>query len=482
MHAMKKTGKHSISPLVLTSAVLLMILNIIRVLRVPITHDEGLTHKDYMNSSFLDIISFEKVSANNHVLNTLLAKCSVAIFKDIPLFLRLDNILAQLLYMFFGYLVLSKIFKDRFIIFLGFLILNLNPFLFDFWGLCRGYGLSISFMMGSISFFIVYLVSRSGNQLKYSLAFAIASVYSNFASLNFYLALLITIPLNASFLDNSYKGLSKKEVRILILSGIVLATQIAYPIFKLKADHQLYYGGDNGFISDTIRTLVADSFFITDTNSTFVLLFSYTVAIALLWITYRSIKLYLNKPVNRQQQITLCLSLLIIIPVIATILQHYILGTKFLISRTALLFLPLFFLSLLTEHQGSKSISRYILPVIISLVSLVNFCVHLNMNTTWSWTYDRFDSDMMKRVVYESGALGRPVRLYPFWIFAPSLQYYAETRYMGKFYEIEHDKSGPRADTSFDYYYILKAQMPLMPSIYKIDTMYDDKYVLLKKR
>lgn len=482
MHAMKKTGKHTLRLAVFTSAVLLIILNIIRVLRVPITHDEGITHKDYMNSSFMDIISFEKASANNHVLNTLLAKCSVAIFKDIPLFLRLDNILAQLFYMLFGYLVLSKIFKDRLMIILGFLVLNLDPFLFDFWGLCRGYGLSISFMMGSIFFFIAYLVSRSSNHLIYSLAFAVASVYSNFASLNFYLALLTTITLNAFFLDNSHNGLRKKEVRMLILSGIILAALIAYPIFKLKADHQLYYGGDNGFISDTIRTLVADSFFITDTNSTFVLLFSYTVVLALLWIAYRSIKLYLNKPLNRQQQITACLYLLLIIPVIATILQHYLLGTKFLISRTALFFLPLFLLALLSGQPGSNSISWYILPIVISTVALVNFCAHLDMDTSWSWADDRFDSDMMKRVVHESGAQGRPVRLYPFWIFAPSLQYYAETCYKGKFYEIVHDKSGPKADTSFDYYYILKTQMPLIPSIYKIDTMYDDQYVLLKRR
>jgi hypothetical protein len=78
---------------------------------------------------------------------------------------------------------------------LGFLLLNLNPYMLEFFSLARGYGLALGFMMCSIYFCLRYLESRERGPLNVFLAslFAGLSLLSSFPFANYYLGMCVVI-------------------------------------------------------------------------------------------------------------------------------------------------------------------------------------------------------------------------------------------------------------------------------------------------
>jgi len=181
----------------------------LRAARVPFTYDEAASYMRYIDTSvpsvfdtnLLSVFNFEV--ATNHVLNTALTKLSYTVAGASELALRLPNVFGYVLYLGFAALTLRRLSDPRFA--LGaFLLLNLNPYLLDFFALSRGYGLSLGLLMGSLFFFLRCLEpSITGRidrrDLLYSLALACAAVMANFALLNVYISMLCVLVFAAAF-------------------------------------------------------------------------------------------------------------------------------------------------------------------------------------------------------------------------------------------------------------------------------------------
>jgi hypothetical protein len=167
---------------------------ILRAARVPFTIDEASTYLNYLASNVMAV--FDLNSANNHFLNTLLAKIACGLGGSSEFVLRIPNLLAYLVYLLFSFRILDRFVKNKVIVIGGYLLLNLNPYVLDFFSLCRGYGLSLGFLMAALFFFFSFLdnptsSSKEGCQnLSRSLAAASLAVLSNFSLLNVYLSLV----------------------------------------------------------------------------------------------------------------------------------------------------------------------------------------------------------------------------------------------------------------------------------------------------
>src|ERR1700758_5553931 len=120
----------------------LIVLDVYKALHTSFTIDESDTYLHWVNSSFMDIISYERPGTNNHILNTLLMKFSQALFGSSELALRLPNITAHFFYLLFSFKIFTKYCKPHAILF--FVLINANPFLIDFFSLGRGYGFAIA--------------------------------------------------------------------------------------------------------------------------------------------------------------------------------------------------------------------------------------------------------------------------------------------------------------------------------------------------
>ena len=172
----------------------LLVYVILRAIRVPLTIDEAATYRRYLSTDFWALFDFS--TANNHFLNTLLSKVSTHIGGNSEFILRLPTLLGYSFYLLFSCLIVSRL-KNRLMALGGFLFLNVQPYLLDFFSLCRGYGLSLAFMLGAAHFYLSFLRKRCGpkengtRDLAFSFALAAFSVMANFTLLNFYLALLI---------------------------------------------------------------------------------------------------------------------------------------------------------------------------------------------------------------------------------------------------------------------------------------------------
>lgn len=129
---------------------------IAKAINYPITHDEAGTvfqYVDYKPYSIWNIMFWYHPLGNNHILNTLLTKLSVAIFGMKIWSLRLPNILSFLVFFYFSYQLVKTYIKQDALRFAALLLLCCHPFMLDFFALCRGYGMSLAFLMGTISFF-----------------------------------------------------------------------------------------------------------------------------------------------------------------------------------------------------------------------------------------------------------------------------------------------------------------------------------------
>ena len=173
----------------------------IRAARVPLTYDEAASYIRYIDTSApsvfdttaLSIFNFEV--ATNHFVNTLLTKVSVVVAGNSELVLRIPNLIGYAMFLVFSALILWRCVRP-WIAAAGLLLLNLNPYVLDFFGLSRGYGLSLGFLMGAM-FFLFRLLDRvqarqdASHDASGTFAFALAGVMSNFALLNVWLVVVV---------------------------------------------------------------------------------------------------------------------------------------------------------------------------------------------------------------------------------------------------------------------------------------------------
>src|SRR5262249_21108054 len=115
------------------------------------------------------------------------------LFGNTELSLRLPTLFGYLLYLGGGVWLLMRL-QNVWLSIAGFLLLNLNPFLLDFFFLSRGYGLALGFLMLSLALFTnAYLHKTKPDFILYLFGSAAAgglAVLANFAFLDFYAPLL----------------------------------------------------------------------------------------------------------------------------------------------------------------------------------------------------------------------------------------------------------------------------------------------------
>jgi hypothetical protein len=195
-----------------------------RAVRVPLTYDEAATYIRYIahigpefDAGPLAIFNFEV--ATNHLLSTALTKLATVAAGSSELVLRLPALLGYAMYLWFSAGILRRL-TGSLVAVAGLLLLNLNPYLLDFFALSRGYGLGIGLMMGALSFWM-------RGDFRSTLLFASAAVLANFSMLNVYLALVLTglawtslRPGNASTTESAGTNASTKSF---VLLGAVAA-------------------------------------------------------------------------------------------------------------------------------------------------------------------------------------------------------------------------------------------------------------------
>ncbi len=421
-----------------------MLYIIIRTLNVGVTYDECWTMNDFVNQSVLHIINFTPCDANNHIVNTLLIKLLFSLGNHSIYVARLPNVLAFIFYLYFSYLIANRFITGT-IGFATFLLLLLNPFLLDFFGLARGYGIALAFEMGSIYYLIRFIRTKQTRYVLIALIAGAFAVLSNLALLNFWVSILWIIFL----VSLAHNGFNFKKI---LISGIVctavLAAILYEPIRKLSEHKNLFYGGNNGFYSDTLVSLTKYTCYTPHVSSITYCLLNLFIIIFLVLV---GVSCYFQHALLSDKNILL---LILLSAIFATIVQHYFIGTLYLIDRTALFFYPLIILVLCySVREFPLLFYGQIVLYFMVLCFGINFFNKANFYKTAVWYYDAHTKNILNLINEEGRKKGVKKSLDFSWPFQCSVKYYlAEKEY--PFIE-NHQKDMWDFEPNADYYIYL---------------------------
>lgn len=167
----------------------------VRAYTVSFTYDEAYTYLEHVLKNVFYQTVQDKMGGNHHLLNVWGMWLSHAMFGDGEFALRLPNLLAYI-----GYLYASarlSLQARGTILTIGcFALLNLHPYLIDFFSLARGYGIANGFMM--LSLWQAWRYLREGHHLRrvvLAAVLAALSVMAHVIMVNFLLAFAGTMAL-----------------------------------------------------------------------------------------------------------------------------------------------------------------------------------------------------------------------------------------------------------------------------------------------
>lgn len=461
------------------TSLLLVAFNIVRISSVSITHDEALTYQRYVSQSYDAIVNNPQLTANNHILNSVLAKFFISTFADDIFFLRLPSLIGHIIYLLFSLLVARRLFRQNLWAIGCFLLLQLNPFMFEFWGLSRGYGLAIALLMGSLHFLLQYLQKHKPTTLIFSFLFLAAGIYTNFSLLNVATGIITVLIVNVLAINKKRFTLNTAIVSAGALAAIYFL--VSRPIATLRARKELYYGGETGFIKDTIGSLLQESFYLKKNTD---VVFIMAVCIAALVILSGIAWIVKTVMAGNKEHITgLSLWLLLTVPAFAILVQHWVFDTKFLIDRTALFFYPLFFVYVLYSLSKTKVPEPWRKAIVAGLLALfiVNFITNASVSTTRIWHYDSHTPWLVDRMVNLKKNEGK-IKVYYDWMYEPSIRYYVPRNNAEDFDHLEGRYESVYEKTAYDFYLVRPWEIEKIPDIYTVDTVFADSTFYLYKR
>lgn len=209
---------------------LVFILICLRAFFIPFSHDEASTFFFYVQSD--NYLPYKAhVYTNNHVLNSALANICYHLAGTHPFVLRIPNLLAFLV-LCFGVFNFFKYFNKTSsrLILVCFFILTFN--FLDFFELCRGYGLSLAFMVAGLSYLQDYF---TGREFKRLVQFSVGWQLALAANLTLVVCFTMLLALILFFQWRHKLLLNKNNIILQLLNIGILVFWIKFSLFYKKS-------------------------------------------------------------------------------------------------------------------------------------------------------------------------------------------------------------------------------------------------------
>jgi hypothetical protein len=373
---------------------------------------------------------------SNHILNTLCIKVSEHFLGIEPWTVKLPNILA--FFFFFGtmYQLADRYFKRSILLFLlPFAIMFCNPFLLDFFGLARGYGMSNALMGGSVYCLLRYISSVQFRWYALSIIFAMLAAYANFTLLIYWVALqgvLIIVSLVDAIDSKRPATTFLYPLAFLLLLAFAFLALCYQPLYKMQSTNQFVYWSKSSFFTNTLIDQVDKFRYGTWHFNKPSIYFAYIVVALIMCIGLRVVwKIKAQRQASMHDPLVILFLLLMMVFGI-NMLQSVILGTPYLTTRTALSYYVLFAFVLMFWVRD-LSLRAPLARMTIVPVVLASFCFNLafafNMKSVMEWWFDAHTYEVMDYLQnYKKAHAGMDtVDLNTTWIFNTSFNFYTFT-------------------------------------------------------
>lgn len=432
----------------------------IRAATLSVTHDEALTYAWHVTGGWWEIITFRTpgLPDNNHVLHTLLCKLSVNIFGLSEFSLRLPTLLGCFIFLVGLNYCLRRIVSGWWHV-VGLLIIALNPYIIDYLGVARGYGLGLGFTLIGLAILLDAMVlfpqKIRTSLLPISVFLFMCAALANLSFLLILAASLVVMILALMYCKN---WLSLLKLLIILVPFVFY---IRIPMEVLKERKLFGIGGHSGLWVDTVRSLLngttqnglwlGSASWLLDVGIVFILL----VLPYALWNLFR---------LHRERFVSFLVIVTIFsLVIISSLLQHAFFSVALLEGRRGIYLIPLFLLtSLAVTHLSNANGGRIgvlinsVYLIIISLLIAQGLAL-MNVKYILDWKYDASSRDAMSiiRSEIDLNRPSKPVRVRVDWIFEPSFNFYRRTMNIeGLMIPLD----GTGLDGEADYYYGLAHQ------------------------
>lgn len=381
---------------------------LLRGVTLGITHDEALTYKIIQGDEIL------KGTANHHWLNTQLSSLSTHLFGAKEFALRLPNILSFAVFWIFLFRIARTFLKSAFTQIALLLFLCGNPFILDFFSLCRGYGISLAFVTASLFYlFRILDLKKDSKPIQYYLAtvFAILALSANLNTLNYFLIAVALIVLSG-FVFKPKNRMVLLSI-LIILVGITLYFSLER-LFFLKDQKELYFGTGN--LNSTIDNLIYSSFYFRDGFKE-VFILRYLLYASLLLAGFLAIR---KKPLLNPGAAAFIILVSIFIALVA---ENLLFEALYPINRSSLYLYPIILLAFLLNVDGFKFKPVQISIVISSVLFLLLSLPVYNLKTTMTWSEDSCIKEAMlliKNNIKDDSVHTAECT----WIYEPMVNYY----------------------------------------------------------
>lgn len=355
----------------LVSAIVFVLI-VLRAFFVPFSHDEAATFFFYIQpNDYLPYKAF--IDANNHFLNSALANLCYHIAGSHRFVLRLPNIFSFMLLclgIFKHFKYLQTIYAK--IIVVTFFILTAN-FLY-FFELCRGYGISIAFVVLGLAYLMDYFQDKKIKPLiLFSICFQLA------LAANLILVVLFTILLFFLFIfqvkNKLFLNPSNSIVQVINIGMLLFWIKFS---FFYKEHGSLYTGAGDNYWEVSFKTLML---FLFGTDAIWI---QVLISVAFASILLFAIKTFFQSPILIDKLFTPKLFYAIVLStiIIAFYAQKKLLNVNFPENRTGVFFYLLFVLSIafVMDSIPQKISSKISLSLLIS--SLLFFIFTYSISTS----------------------------------------------------------------------------------------------------
>ena len=412
-----------------TVALLLFAYVALRAARLPITWDEAYNYLEFTRQGLFWPTRLRAMSANNHYLTTWLSLLTTTAFGVSALALRLPTLAAYVLFLYYTARLAAEL-PSPALRGSAFLVLNFNPYLLDFFSLARGYGIAFGLLAGSVwHLWRSFTVEGRSRHADASLALAALAVSAHLTMIHFLLLLAVVVAVRTTLQTPPAWSLGRRlgyAARARAVGWIavgVVAVPALLVIQRLRGANAFFYGGTTGFWHDTVVGVMRASLYerpyaggpIVGTLPLSALLGALALAVIGLALC-RAVQTLRPGAASRTRALA-ALAVLVSGCAIGSIVQHHLLGVRYLTDRTALylLLLTLFVAVLLADEAGRKgSRTRYALPMLAALMT-VHLLGSLNLTHVLEWKVEsdvrRALADIARR--REPGQGERPVMLGP---------------------------------------------------------------------
>ncbi len=388
-----------------------------RAILLPLTHDEASTMFNHLPRLAIDLIFYQRDSnPNNHILNTLGAKICAGIFGWHQLVVRTPVLIGCFFYLWATFHLVQKISTQFWVRLFALLLLVGNPYLLEFFGLARGYGLAIGLMLMAIWRMVQFMENNQAKTLRNAFIFAGMAVYANFTLILFF-APFAALALAAAWQRNPGLRPFWASARPALITLGIFAALWYFPLIRLSKEREIVIWANVGSFMDTVKMLMrsttrAHAYLGDDTTdilSWAAVIFIFISIIFAVIVWKRNRWQFAGDP-------RVWFGALLLSVIVANYLQVSISHTPFLQARLAQFYYPLFALQLavvtawLWEYYRRKTLI-FVVPVFTLL--LLNNIRCLNLRDSYEWWFDSGTFVVLDYIksVYEQEGHNEPYKL-----------------------------------------------------------------------